>query len=101
VSDPEVTNNLGMVVNNAGKLMANRFFDQDPAELQTMHKLNLYPITLLSKYAGNFFRAQATPTNQFGIIQLSSTASEFTMPQLALYCATKRYNEVLGDCFAK
>jgi len=33
--------NLGVMVNNAGQLLDGKFLQQDPAKIQTQHKLNL------------------------------------------------------------
>ena len=57
--DKEVSDNLALVVNNAGQLQEGRFFEIDPTKLQTELRLNLNAVSLLSKYARNAF------TNQF------------------------------------
>ena len=57
-ADKEVADNLGIVVNNAGQLLEGRFLEIAPEKLQTELKLNLYAVTLLSKYARNAFARQ-------------------------------------------
>jgi len=67
-------------------------------------KLNLYAVTLLSKYARNAFASQFDHSShpdkeRFGLINLSSTASLNPFPNLTTYSATKRYDENFTNAF--
>merc|ERR1712086_471047 len=46
----EVTSNLGIIVNNAGHFQCVPVFEQKPQDLQSLYKLNIYAITLFTKY---------------------------------------------------
>ena len=78
-SDTNVMQNLGILVNNAGQGLPNKFFDQDPALICDQHHLNLNAITILTKHARNSFVEQNSD-RKFGLIQISSSASEIPVP---------------------
>ena len=94
-SDEEVMSNLGIIVNNAGQLFPGNFLQQDPARIQSKHKLNLNAITLLTKYARNAFVSQSQE-QRFGLIQLASMISDSPIPQMTHYGATKRYDYIFS-----
>ena len=56
--DIDLFSNLGMIVNNAGQMHFYGFLDQKPETIQTQHVLNMYAITLLTKYSRMAFQAQ-------------------------------------------
>lgn len=95
-SDPELSSNLGVVVNNAGQLLPGSFFSLDPSKLQSELKLNTVAITLLTKYARNAFMSQ-TNNQRFALVQLSSSVSEAYMPNMSQYSATKRYDDIFAQ----
>jgi short-subunit dehydrogenase len=99
-SDTEVMQNLGILVNNAGHGLPNKFFDQNPAQICDQHHLNLNAITILTKHAKNSFIEQNSD-RKFGLIQVSSSASEIPVPLLTHYGATKRYDEWFSDLVNK
>lgn len=95
--DKEVSDNLAIVVNNAGQLLVGKFFELAPEKLQTELRLNLNAVTLLSKYARNAFNRQlelSTHPEQerFGLINLSSIAGYVPFPTMTQYSATKVYD---------
>ena len=51
--------NLRVLVNNVGVLKLNGDLEMDPADLEAQMKVNMYPITLMSKYAKKSFMKQA------------------------------------------
>ena len=62
-----------------------------------MMKLNHNAMAILTKHAYISFKAQKeSAKHRFGIVQLSSSGSEFTLPQLSVYTATKRFNHVFA-----
>lgn len=93
----EVWDNLGILVNNAGQLVADQFLTRDPDSIQSMMKLNHNAMAVLTKHAYLSFKKQKQEAkHRFGLVQLSSTGSEFPLPQLAVYTATKRFNQIFG-----
>lgn len=96
-SDAEVMQNLGILVNNVGHGKPNKFFGQDPDMIATQQRLNLIPITLLTKHAKISFLNQ-DPKRKFGLIQLASMASDTPFPLITHYGATKRYGEWFAHC---
>jgi len=97
-ADKEVSDNLAIVVNNAGLNMDGRFLDIAPEKLQNELRLNLNAVTLLSRYARNSFSDQldlsSNPDQErFGIINVSSTVSLEPFPGVTQYSATKRYSD--------
>ena len=71
-----------------------------------MIKLNLYPITILSKIARQKFEdyVKSDPLKKegnFALVQLSSVAATFWCPHFGTYGATKRYDLIFSRLFAK
>jgi len=73
--------------------------------------LNLYAISLLSKYARNTFAKQLDLSShpeqeRFGLINLSSIATVVPFPNMTQYSGTKRYdnqltNSIRDSCYKK
>mmetsp|Transcript_3388 Transcript_3388/g.5703 ORF Transcript_3388/g.5703 Transcript_3388/m.5703 type:complete len:120 (+) Transcript_3388:488-847(+) len=65
-----------------------------------MMKLNFYPMALLTKYSIKSFKKQTSRQEgegRFGLIQLASSASDFPLPFMTIYSATKRYNDIFAQ----
>jgi len=98
-ADKEVSDNLGIVINNAGQFLEGKFFEIAPEKLQSELRLNLNAVTLLSKYATNAYKRQLDLSinpdqEKFGLINLSSIASYLPIPNMSQNAGTKRY-----DCY--
>ena len=61
-----------------------------------MMRVNLYPITILSKYSIISFKEQ-TDGQRYGLIQVSSFSGMRWYATAGLYGATKVYNKVFGN----
>ena len=48
--NPEIFNNLSVMVNNVGFLSNAKVLNLPPQDIEKMLKVNLYPVTLLTKY---------------------------------------------------
>lgn len=98
--DKEVSDNLAIVVNNAGALMEGRFLEMAPEKLQLELNLNLKPMTLLTKYARNAFAKQyelsANPEKErFGFINMSGLISLYPIPNVSQCSGTKLFGDQL------
>ena len=60
-----------------------------------MMKCNMYPMTILTRYALNSFDAQRSD-GRFGLVQLASSASDNMSVVSIIYACTKRYNDIFG-----
>ena len=95
-SDPEITPNV--LVNNVGFFKVCSIFKETPENLQTMLKVNLYPITLLSKWGLINFKKQ---NNQCGLISVSSYSALRPYTRAGTYGGCKRFDAVFGSLIKK
>jgi short-subunit dehydrogenase len=91
------------LVNNVGFLKAGLSdMEQPPQALKQQLQLNLYPITLMSKYAKLSFLQQARADHlkeadkRFAMIHLSSMSGIRFVALQAGYSASKHYDRVFG-----
>mmetsp|Transcript_17567 Transcript_17567/g.29653 ORF Transcript_17567/g.29653 Transcript_17567/m.29653 type:complete len:106 (-) Transcript_17567:416-733(-) len=95
----EIFRDLRLVVNNVGYLKLGNVLTQDPADLQTMLKVNLYPITLLTRMAASTWRqlAKVDAEKRYGLVQVSSFSSLRPYVGASVYGGCKRYDSKLGE----
>ena len=59
VNQSDIMDNLRVIVNNVGVLKLNGDLEMKPEDLQAQIIVNMYPITLMSKYAKLAFMKQS------------------------------------------
>lgn len=74
-----------------------KFFDQDPQQIEDMIKTNMHHDVIFSKYATlNFLKHADEHSHKTALIHTSSIASDLPMPFASVYSGTKIFNEVFG-----
>ena len=103
-NDKEIAENLRLIVNNVGYFKVCKVFEDDPEDLQRQIKVNLYPVTLLSKFGINSFKNQQVNqgyVNRFGLVSVSSYSAIRHYTTAGVYGGTKRYDKFLGHTIDK
>ena len=86
-----------IVVNNAGYLNCEFFFDQDPKDIEQTLGLNMLPYVLNTKNATNHFvKNMDSHKHHSSIVHLASILSDIPAPSLAVYSGTKSFNDVFA-----
>jgi 17beta-estradiol 17-dehydrogenase / very-long-chain 3-oxoacyl-CoA reductase len=86
------------VVNNLGTCNLDEFVNQSLETLEESLGLNIYPLTLLSHYLIPKFVDRHRSTGKRSLmINLSSVVDVTVHPRLAVYSATKRYDDFFSE----
>jgi short-subunit dehydrogenase len=78
---------IALLVNNAGFGMLGEFLSHEVARLEEMMTLNVLSLVKLSRLFGAIFAARKSG----GIINVASTAAFQSVPNMAVYAATKAF----------
>lgn len=80
---------LDVVVNNAGVEITRLVVDADPAELETMFRVNVIGTTLGTKHAFRTMRPGGAAGSGGAVVNISSVAATIAFPGIAGYSASK------------
>lgn len=78
---------IALLVNNAGFGMLGEFLSHEVARLEEMMTLNVLSLVKLSRFFGAIFAVRKSG----GIINVASTAAFQSVPNMAVYAATKAF----------
>lgn len=97
-NDQDLKDGLRLVVNNVGFFKVCKVFEDTPEDLQRQLKVNLYPISLLSKFAKNSYQQQQNDgyLGRFGMVSLSSYSAIRHYTTAGTYGGCKRFDKFLG-----
>ena len=101
-SDPEIANNLRIVVNNVGLAPLGEILKSDPEAMDNALKVNHYPIVLLSKFAKNQFiqdqkNSDEPSGKRYGIVNVSSFSGIRPIIRMSLYGPSKRFDLMFSN----
>lgn len=82
-----------MLINNVGVIDNKKFFAIDPAEIESLIRVNIFTQTFMTKYARSVMPQNGKKN---AIVHLSSMLGENAGPFYAVYSGTKFYNKIFG-----
>jgi 17beta-estradiol 17-dehydrogenase / very-long-chain 3-oxoacyl-CoA reductase len=88
---------VSMLVNNVGVMDKDDFETEDINAIENMLAVNLYPMTFLSHaLLPTFLQRFASTQQKSFILNISSAVAVKATPDMAVYAATKAYNDFLS-----